>query len=38
MCNFCGEDWESVDHFLWNCPVYLECRALFLDNLKFNLI
>ena len=28
MCNLCGEDCESVGHFLWNCPVYSERRAL----------
>ena len=37
MCNLCGEDCESVGHFLWNCPVYSECRALFLEHLKNNL-
>ena len=21
MCNLCGQDCESVGHFLWNCPV-----------------
>ena len=34
MCNLCGKDCESVGHFLWNCPVYLERRALFLEHLK----
>ena len=34
MCNLCGEDCESVGHFLWNCPVYSERRALFLEHLK----
>ena len=34
MCNFCGEDCGSVGHFLWNCPVYSECGALFLEHLK----
>ena len=34
MCNLCGEDCESVGHFLWNCPVYSERCALFLENLK----
>ena len=28
MCNLCGEDCESVGHFLWNCPVYSKHRAL----------
>ena len=37
MCNLCGEDCESVGHFLWNCPVYSEHRALFLEHLKNNL-
>ena len=37
MCNLCGEDCESVGHFLWNCPVYSERRALFLEHLKNNL-
>ena len=37
MCNLCGEDCESVRHFLWNCPVYLERCALFLEYLKNNL-
>ena len=37
MCNLCGEDCESVCHFLWNCPVYSERRALFLEHLKNNL-
>ena len=36
MCNLCGEDCESVGHFLWNCPVYSEHRALFLEHLKNN--
>ena len=26
-----------VGHFLWNCPVYSERRALFLEHLKNNL-
>ena len=30
MCNLCGEDCESVDHFLWNCPAY----SHFLEHLK----
>ena len=34
MCNLCGEDCESVGHFLWNCPAYSERRALFLEHLK----
>ena len=34
MCNLCGEDCESVDHFLWNCPAYSDRHALFLDHLK----
>ena len=29
MCNLCGEDCESVDHFLRNCPAYLEHHAMF---------
>ena len=37
MCNLCGEDCESVGHFLWNCPVYSEHRALFLRASKNNL-
>ena len=37
MCNLCGEDCESVCHFLWKCPVYSERRALFLEHLKNNL-
>ena len=37
MCNLCGEDCESVSHFLWNCPVYSERHALFLEHLKNNL-
>ena len=36
MCNLCGEDCESVAHFLWNCPVYSKCRALFLEHIKNN--
>ena len=28
MCKLCGLDCESVGHFLWNCPVYSERRAL----------
>ena len=36
MCNLCGEVCESVGHFLWNCPVYLEPCALFLKHLKTN--
>ena len=31
ICNLCGEDCESVGHFLWNFPVYSERRALFLE-------
>ena len=26
-----------MGHFLWNCPVYSEHRALFLEHLKNNL-
>ena len=37
MCNLCGEDCESVGHFLWNCQAYSERRALFLEHLKSNL-
>ena len=37
MCNLCGEDCESVGHFLWNCTVYSERHALFLEHLKNNL-
>ena len=37
MCNLCGEDCESVGHFLWNCPVYSEHCALCLEHLKNNL-
>ena len=37
MCNLCGEDCESVGHFLWNCPVYSGRNALFLEYLKNNL-
>ena len=37
MCNLCGEDCESMGHFLWNCLVYSEFRALFLEHLKNNL-
>ena len=37
MCNLCGEDCESVGYFLWNCPVYLERHALFLEHPKTNL-
>ena len=37
MCNLCGEDCESVGHFLWNCLIYSERRALFLEHLKKNL-
>ena len=37
MCNLCGEERESVGHFLWNCLVYSERRALFLEHLKNNL-
>ena len=36
-CNLCNEDCESVGHFLWNCLVYSERRALFLKHLKNNL-
>ena len=32
MCNLCGDDCESVDHFLWNCPTYLQHCALCLKN------
>ena len=34
MCNLCGEDCESVDHFLWNGPAYLLHHELFLEHLK----
>ena len=34
MCNLCGEDCESAGHFLWNCLVYLERHALFLEHIK----
>ena len=34
MYNLCGEDCQSVGHFLWNCPVYSERCALFLEHLK----
>ena len=34
MCNLCGEDCESVDHFFWNCAAYSERRALLLEHLK----
>ena len=34
MCNVCGEDCGSVDHFLWNCPACLECWVLFLEHLE----
>ena len=37
MCNLCGEDCESVGHFLWNCLVYVERRALFFEHLKISL-
>ena len=37
VCNLCGEDCESVSHFLRNCPVNSEHRALFLEHLKNNL-
>ena len=37
MWNLCGEDCESVRHFLLKCPVYSEHRALFLEHLKNNL-
>ena len=36
MCNLYGEDCESVGHFLLNCLVYSERRALFLEHLKNN--
>ena len=34
MCNLCGEDCESVDHFLCNCPAYSERHAIFLVHLE----
>ena len=34
MCNLCGEDRESVDHFLWNYPAYSKRHALFSKHLK----
>ena len=37
MCNLYGDDCERVGHFLWNCLVYSECRALILEHLKNNL-
>ena len=37
MCNLCGDDCERVGHFLWNCLVYSDCRALILEHLKNNL-
>ena len=33
MRNLCGEDCESVGHFLWNWLVYSE-RFAFLEHLK----
>ena len=37
MCNLCGEECESVGHFLWNFPFHSGRRALFLEHLKNNL-
>ena len=37
VCVICAVRTESVGHFLWNCPVYSERRALFLEHLKNNL-
>ena len=34
ICVICAVRTESMGHFLWNCPVYSECRALFLEHLK----
>ena len=36
ICVICAVRTESVGHFLWNCPVYSERRALFLEHLKNN--
>ena len=36
MHNLCGEDCESVDHFLWKCTYYSKCCALFLEHKKNN--
>ena len=33
MCNLCGEDCESVGHFLWSCLVYSERHAFLKNNL-----
>ena len=37
MCNLCGEDCESVGHFLWSCLVYSERHAFLKNNLGKNL-
>ena len=30
----CGAACESVVHVLWECPVYRQCRASFIDKLR----
>ena len=39
VCVICAvrTAWESVGHFLWDCPVYSERCALFLEHLNNNL-
>ena len=37
MCNLCGEDYESVGHFLWNCPVYSRILCIIFRASKNNL-
>ena len=38
VCVICGVRTAKVwvGHLLWNCPVYLERHALFLEHLKNN--
>ena len=36
MCNLCNENYKSVGHFLWKCPAYSKCHALFLERFKRN--
>ena len=33
MCKLCGDEFESVVHVLWECPVYAAMRNTFMGEL-----
>ena len=33
MCKLCGDEFESVVHVLWECPVYAAIRNTFMEIL-----